>query len=110
MTSLVARPLPAPIAAGVLANKSIAFEEILVNPLCNWFQVFILLDKPDDELDALMSDHVMRLHASKRRKTDRQGILTCTSNPLTSGQPPHACANHMLCCRRDVIAELESSE
>ena len=31
-------------------------------------QVFILLDKPDDEMDALLSDHVMKLHGGKRRR------------------------------------------
>ena len=29
--------------------------------------VFILLDKPDEELDAMLSEHVMALHAGRKR-------------------------------------------
>lgn len=28
--------------------------------------VFILLDKPDEEMDSLLSEHVMALHAGKK--------------------------------------------
>ena len=29
--------------------------------------VFILLDKPDEEMDAMLSEHVMALHAGRKR-------------------------------------------
>lgn len=29
--------------------------------------VFILLDKPDEEMDSLLSEHVMALHAGRKR-------------------------------------------
>lgn len=36
-------------------------------PLLSRFDlVFILLDKPDEEMDALLSTHVMALHGSKQ--------------------------------------------
>ncbi|XP_022097957.1 DNA helicase MCM8-like [Acanthaster planci] len=32
--------------------------------------VFILLDKPDEEMDSMLSEHVMALHAGKKRPTE----------------------------------------
>ncbi|XP_038074651.1 DNA helicase MCM8-like [Patiria miniata] len=32
--------------------------------------VFILLDKPDEEMDSMLSEHVMALHAGKKRATE----------------------------------------
>lgn len=37
-------------------------------PLLSRFDlVFILLDKPDEEMDSLLSEHVMALHAGKQK-------------------------------------------
>ena len=44
---------------------------------CN--QVFILVDKPNEELDALLSDHIMNLHAN-RDKTHHTTIASFSSS------------------------------
>ena len=46
--------------------------------------VFILLDRPDEELDCLLSEHVMSLHAGGRhdrlrKEGDSTGALTATA-------------------------------
>lgn len=41
--------------------------------------VFILLDKPDEEMDGILSEHVMSLHSEKKRYCF---LLVCTSFSL----------------------------
>lgn len=35
--------------------------------------VFILIDKADEEMDGLLSEHIMRLHSKKRKKSENNG-------------------------------------
>ena len=44
--------------------------------------VFILIDKPDEQLDGLLSDHIMNLHKMQRSKGQLQEAPSITS--LTS--------------------------
>ena len=50
--------------------------------------VFILLDKPDEELDAMLSEHVMALHAGRKRSTGNTSIC---STPKVSQPETRQC-------------------
>jgi len=45
--------------------------------------VFILVDKPNEELDAMLSDHIMNLH-SGRAKTTSASFATSSQSSLAS--------------------------
>ena len=44
--------------------------------------VFIILDRPDEELDSLLSEHVMTLHSGKKR-TFNTSVLREVSKELS---------------------------
>ena len=45
---------------------------------------FILLDKPDEEMDLMLSDHVMALHAGRKRSITTPTLNTPQVKPLAS--------------------------
>ncbi|XP_065178607.1 DNA helicase MCM8-like [Sycon ciliatum] len=47
--------------------------------------VFILLDKPDEELDWMLSEHVMALHAGQRRVAGTPRMIRRGAGPETPG-------------------------
>ena len=50
--------------------------------------VFILLDRPDEEMDCLLSEHVMSLHAGGGRGNGQRGLRACEAQGGGSGSHP----------------------
>ena len=122
-----------PIGGHYNKAKTVA-ENLKLNPalLSRFDLVFILVDKPDEEMDALLSDHIMSLHR-KRPKLGpgESSFATCqssiidTSNPSDSlaelslkgrlkkrpnedinGVPPHLLRKYIAYARRYVFPKL----
>lgn len=47
--------------------------------------IFLLLDKPDDQRDRMISEHVMRIHADGRSPRKRARISSSPRNPFSRG-------------------------
>jgi DNA replicative helicase MCM subunit Mcm2 (Cdc46/Mcm family) len=67
--------------------------------------VFILLDKPDEEMDAMLSEHVMAMHAGGKLKANStianttqqvyNSIATISIFSLCSSHPERVCNYHV---------------
>ncbi|BES89408.1 DNA replication licensing factor [Nesidiocoris tenuis] len=70
-----------PVGGHYNRSKSVIENLRMSAPLLSRFDlVFILLDKPNEELDNLLSDHVLALHTGSKQKSHRRITHASTSN------------------------------
>ncbi|XP_048727562.2 DNA helicase MCM8-like isoform X2 [Ostrea edulis] len=82
-TSIIAAANP--VGGHYSKSKTVSENLKMGSALLSRFDlVFILLDKPDEEMDSMLSDHVMALHAGKNRSletvTVRRHSLNTSAN------------------------------
>ncbi len=53
--------------------------------MSNSIQVFVLVDRPNEELDALLSDHIMNMHTNKSSTSTSQRLPFLSSHPPGGG-------------------------
>lgn len=80
-TSIIAAANP--VGGHYSKSKTVSENLKMGSALLSRFDlVFILLDKPDEEIDSMLSDHVMALHAGKNRSM--AAVTVTRQNPNTS--------------------------
>ncbi|XP_076347300.1 DNA helicase MCM8-like isoform X2 [Tachypleus tridentatus] len=68
-----------PVGGHYNKSKTVSENLKMGSPLLSRFDlVFILLDKPDEELDSKLSEHVMALHAGRAKEGGGKGTLKTT--------------------------------
>jgi len=88
--------LPARTAVMAAANPSgghynktkTVSENLKLNPalLSRFDLVFILLDQPNPEMDGLLSEHIMRLHAVSAKRSGPSGASSSSGTSFTSAE------------------------
>lgn len=79
-----------PIGGHYNKSKTVA-ENLKLNPalLSRFDLVFILVDKPDEEMDGLLSDHIMNLHRKRPRisgQEDETSFTSCSIMDSSNGE------------------------
>ncbi|XP_030855456.1 DNA helicase MCM8 [Strongylocentrotus purpuratus] len=80
-----------PVGGHYNKAKTVSENLKMSGPLLSRFDlVFILLDKPDEEMDSLLSEHVMALHAGKQKAMSGVRVTRHPSGSITTSEDEDA--------------------
>ncbi|XP_072163403.1 DNA helicase MCM8-like [Diadema setosum] len=80
-----------PVGGHYNKAKTVSENLRMSGPLLSRFDlVFILLDQPDEEMDSMLSEHVMALHAGKHRAMGGVRVTRCPSGSVTTADDEEA--------------------